>query len=377
MSFHRHLALLALAALAGTAGGCAARTAPHVATLAEVLTERGFDPAEIVVPYEISDDMKAWVHASVPEYIPEKQKVQILLGQLLGPEKMALEYSGGYSGTAREVFDSHRANCLGFTHLFVGLAREIGLRVEFLRVRDVQSFNRDGDLVVVAGHMTVGYKDEVGETRILDFTAAPITYHFVQPISDVTAIALYYSNRGAEEMRAGRDTEALRWLERSVQIDPRLADGWVNLGVALRRRGDVAGAERCYRKALEADPDASSAYQNLATLLSLKGQREAAEEMLRVANRLQSRNPYTYLALGDWSLAQNRLDEARELYRRAYRLARKNADPIAALGQYELASGNRAKAEEWLRKAQSIDPANDRVVRLQERLMTGVAQVQG
>src|SRR5262249_21241840 len=154
-------------------------------------------------------------------------------------------------------------------NLFVGMARELGLSVFYMEVGDLQRFEREGDLVVAAGHVSAGASG-YGDGRfldVLDFTVAPIAdYRELQRIPDRAAIALYYVNRGGDLLRAGRQAEALPWLDGAVAIAPDLARAWVDLGVARRRSGDPAGAEGAYRKALELDPDSTAAYQNLASL---------------------------------------------------------------------------------------------------------------
>src|SRR5436305_527389 len=239
--------------------------------LARTVKSRGSDPSNAVLPDELTPEMKEWVHQRVPEGPPPEDRLQLLLKALLDPKGLNLTYEAHFTGTAAEAFARHHANCLAFTNLFVGMAREVGVPVFYLDVDDIQKFEKEGDLVVVSGHISAGYGSG-RETRILDFSAAPVvSYRGIRQISDPTAIALYYSNRGGELLRAGKQQEALGWLRIAVALDPDLSRGWINLGVALRRNGDSTGAEAAYRKALELDPEAVSAYENLASVLRLRG----------------------------------------------------------------------------------------------------------
>lgn len=351
-------------------GGCAS-SGPIVSDLDKVLRDRGLDPAAVVVPYELTDEMREWVHRQVPEGTPVEDRLKLLLSGLLDPDRLRIQYEARFTGTAEEVFQNRRANCLAFTSLFVGLAREVGVPVVYLDVDDIEKFEKEGDLVVVSGHVSAGFN--TGHSlKILDFALAPPTeYRRVHPISDLTAIALFHSNRGAEALRTGRNEEALDWLRKAVAIDPDLGRGWVNYGVALRRAGDVKGAEAAYRKALEADPNAASAYQNLAALLRLQGQGKEADDLLSVSVRLGSRNPFIYLTLGDLSFAHGRMEEARRFYRKALKLYRQSAEPYAAMGMLSLASGDAGDAERWLRRALAIDQENQRVQQLARRLSPG------
>lgn len=359
------------AALGGAllALGCASSRPPQgEADLPGDLRSRGVDPASVVVPWEITDAMRAWVHEQVPGTLPEEERLAALLAALVDPGRLGLQYEAGYSGTAREAFETRKANCLAFTSLFVGLAREIGVPAFYLDVDDVEKFEKEGDLMVISGHTSAGF-DVGGQLKILDFTPGRQPgYRRLSRLPDRTALALHHSNRGAELLRAGKRQEALPWLRKAVAIDPELGGAWVNLGVALRRGGDAKGAEAAYRTGLEADPGEASAYQNLSALLRLHGQEAEAVELLALATRVGGKNPFSYLALGDLSLAHGRLEEARRFYKRALHLYRDNPEPYAALGLVALKGGKRNEARRWLRKAEALDRDNERVRQLEGRL---------
>ena len=139
--------------------------------------------------------------------------------------------------------------------------------------------------------------------------------------------------------------------------DPDLPDAWLNLGVARRRRGDLAGAEAAYKRAIDADPDYLPAYQNLSGLARLRGDDDTARQLIRLLDRRSNRNPFLLLALGDLSLEEGRLGEARSFYRRARRLQPIDAETSAALGLWAHAAGRERQARRWLARAHSTRPA--------------------
>jgi Flp pilus assembly protein TadD len=374
----RKLAALLLLIPGLLALGCASLAPVGSPELARNLRARGLDPRSIVVPFEITDEMRAWAHQQVPDTTPATQRLEQLLAAMVDPQRLNLVYESGHTATAREAFESRKANCLAFTSLFVGMARELGLPAFYLDVDDVEKFEKDGDLMVVSGHVSGGYDIGGGKVKILDFTPATQPgYRRVRPLTDLRAVALYYSNRGAEMIRTARGNEALPWLRKAVEIDPELSGAWVNLGVGLRRAGDVAGAEAAYRKALEVNPEAAAAYTNLAALLRIRGQDAEAGELLALAARSDGRNPFSYIALGDLSLAHGRLEEARRFYQKALRLNRDDASVYAALGLVALAGGDSREAQRWLRKGESRDRQNERVRQLVEKLSTPAPRTTG
>lgn len=321
------------------------------------------------MPHAIDERMAQWLAEAVPRRLSDEQKLTLLLEELLGRNKLDLQYHRGYTGTAIETFESGQANCLAFTHLFVGLARELKLPVFYLKVDDLQSFEREGDLVVVSGHITAGF-GSISRPRILEFTIFPAAdYQSLHPLSDLGAVALFYSNRGAELLLSGDREGALVWLETAVRIDPALPEASTNLGVVYRRLGRMEEAEAAYRRALEVDPEYVSAYRNLsALLLRIEGRREEGRQILELTDQRQSRNPFNYLALGDLALSQGHVADAERYYRRALQLGPDLAEASAAMGQWALAAGRRQRARRWYRKAARLDPDQARVRSLAEAL---------
>ena len=357
------------AAAALLVGGCASSAHDvHLAKLHAEIRDRGLDPAKIVVPFEISPAMKSWLDKDVPKSRNIEIQLNWLLQAVLNRGEPAFRYVAGHTDPADEVFEKGSANCLGFTQMFIALARELDLPVYFLRVSDLQSFEREGDLIVASAHITTALGPP-SSRRILDFAERPVSaYRWVEAISDLTAVALFYSNRGAEELREGHNERGMEYLRIASQLDPELSESWVNLGVARRRTGDLAGAEEAYRRALEVDPGAITAYQNLAGLLRGQGRSIEAQELLALTDRSSNRNPFSYLALGDLALRLGRISEAERFYRRALRLGPEQAEAQAAMGNWALRAGKPREAEKFLRRAQRLDPANDRVDTLSRSL---------
>lgn len=372
----RVVACTCLLAMAAGCGSGALRTV-FDENLRLQISGRGVDPSSLALPHELTPEMRAWARDTASAGGSPEDRLERLLQALLHREGKELKYVSGHTGSAREVWETGRANCLAFTHLYVGMAREVGLPVYYLRVDDLQSFEKDGNLVIVSEHITAAWGSGINR-RVLDFSDRPVTpYHAIEPISDLTVVALYYSNRGAERIRAGETRAALSELEIATRLAPDLSDAWVNYGVALRRLGRTAEAEAALRRALELDPRQTSAYQNLAALLQLLGRDAEAAQLLAITDRSQNRNPFSYLALGDLSLAQGRLEEAERFYRRAVRLDPEQAEPLAALGQWALSAGREREARALLKKAERVDPANPRVEDLARRLRLPAPQSEG
>lgn len=360
-------------ALLLSACGSSPTLPPTRTELLEQLQARGLDPQGVTLPAELNDKMKRWVLQSVPKFGSDGERLNFLLVGLLSDRRLGITYEAGYTGTAEEVFESRKANCLSFSHLFVGMAREAGLAAYYLRVGDIESYEQQGDLVIVSGHITAGYGEPTNR-KVLEFNLGPeldYDYRRADPISDISAIGLYYTNRAAELIQLGELDKALAATERALELDTELAVAWVNRGVALRRMGRWEEAEISYRKALDHRPNFVPAYHDLEMVLRLQGRFDEAQQVAARIERLGTRNPFHLLRLGDDSLGRGRTGDARVYYRRALRLLRESPEPYAALGLASLMSGDRRAAERWLLRAKAVSPDSRRVRVLEGRLGRG------
>ena len=332
------------------------------------IRELGLEPESLVIPGRVNDEMRQWLQERIPAGASPDAALRQLLVELTDPAGFELAYDPSFTGTAEEVWTTRKANCLGFTHLYVGLTRELGLPTYYVRWSRVERFRREGDLVLVSGHVSAGY-GAGHQMQVLEFGAVSgFEGHLALPISDLNAMARHHANRSAELLQKGMLAEAVGEAELAVQLDASLADGWVNLGVSRRRSGDMSGAEAAYRRATLEDPDHVPAYQNLSTLLQLQGAADAAKETLALLDRRDNRNPFTYLALGDFSLESDRYGEAERFYRKAHRLAPGLADTRAARGILAFEEGEMRLAQKWLRRAREVDPNENRTLELADKI---------
>jgi Flp pilus assembly protein TadD len=79
-------------------------------------------------------------------------------------------------------------------------------------------------------------------------------------------------------LAAGRTTEAEAWLRHALQLDPRLADAYNNLGIVFARTGRLEGAVQLLEKAaaLSAQPDAEIEANLLRVRAALQARSAAA-----------------------------------------------------------------------------------------------------
>jgi type IV pilus assembly protein PilF len=85
-----------------------------------------------------------------------------------------------------------------------------------------------------------------------------------------------YFNAGTEDLRAGRNTEALSSLLQAVKLMPDSPNYWNNLGLAYNGKKEFLKAEESWKKALSVDSEFTDAKVNLGSLyLNQKKLRES------------------------------------------------------------------------------------------------------
>jgi tetratricopeptide (TPR) repeat protein len=157
-------------------------------------------------------------------------------------------------------------------------------------------------------------------------------------------------------MRQTRYAEALRCLDRWVELAPdsaRALDwrGWVHNQLDHR-----AMAIADYERALEIQPGRSLVRFRLAELLVGSARHVEAVPHLE---RLRAERPENYdvlVLLAQCQLVQSRLDEARELLDTVLAAQPDNGDALLYRGKLEQAAGNSVEAERWLRKCLEQSP---------------------
>jgi len=100
---------------------------------------------------------------------------------------------------------------------------------------------------------------------------------------DKRAEAEHWFEKGLSlEQSAASHEEVIAAYEKAVELDPKSAGAWVNLGTIYFNERNWTQAERYYRKALEADPGYSLAHFDIANLYDERGDHaNALEHYLR------------------------------------------------------------------------------------------------
>ncbi|EDY21834.1 Tetratricopeptide TPR_2 repeat protein [Chthoniobacter flavus Ellin428] len=153
-----------------------------------------------------------------------------------------------------------------------------------------------------------------------------------------------------------RESEAVNWIRRALELGLVSASAWSNLGEAYRALGRFAEAIEAYRAALRHNPQFGAAYANLGLALRQNGQIGEAIEALRQGIHLLPDHLDAHRNLAACLAEQGRLDEANAHYRLVLRRRPDAADSWFDLGVVLTQQEKLDEAIAAYRRAIEIDP---------------------
>jgi serine/threonine-protein kinase len=150
--------------------------------------------------------------------------------------------------------------------------------------------------------------------------------------------------------------EAVRYLTAGVALRPDSAGAHLNLGRALKDRGQVDEAIGCFRKAIDLDPKYATAHDNLGMALKDKGQLEEASACWRKVIELNPKDARAHYNLGNALVLTGQLEEGISCYRKAIELHPKYVAAHTELGAALRDKGQLEEAIACCRKAIELGP---------------------
>ena len=346
-------------------------------------TQKQFTPAEvradlhtrvpedvvqrIVVPYDINDEIRELAIESVENMRTDSDKTRAIVHAIIGRTGMSITYDWLSNKTAQQVFYEGKGNCLAYTNLFIGMAREVGIDAVYVDVKTIERISKEAEVIVNNGHITAGVRYGA-KLRMIDFTRTPEREYFgAKVIDDFEAIANYYNNQGflygyfaetAGDLGDNFDPEAaeLEMYETALDVYPNFLRARNNLGVALRRRGRVDEAIEQYKLALQTDPKFSDARSNLGAAYYSMGRVDDAIAEFEAAAKDGGSNAYYYHHLGVIQYQQKNYRAALKHFKKAVSRDGTIADARFYLGEVYMKLGNRKKAIEAYEKTLEVDP---------------------
>ncbi|MFO5470370.1 MAG: tetratricopeptide repeat protein, partial [Dolichospermum sp.] len=132
--------------------------------------------------------------------------------------------------------------------------------------------------------------------------------------------AIAYYNLGIALSDQKKLDEAVAAYQKAIELDDKLAIAYYNLGIALRDQKKLDEAVAAYQKAIELDPKYAIAYNNLGNALSDQKKLDEAVAAYQKAIELDPKYAIAYNNLGNALRDQKKLEEAISNYKTALSL---------------------------------------------------------
>lgn len=317
-----------LPVLAACLVGCA--SSPPVAEIPKVLyADAAFGPPTESIRTDdvlaVSDAMKRYLTVDISDQLRVKGAQTGLMEALYRRPQLKLEYDAARTKTAAEAFADRSGNCLSLVIMTAALAHQLGLSVVYQSAYLDQTWSRNGDLLLAAGHVNVTLGRRImdaGSSRDL----SPTTVDFLPPgelarmrvheVSEATILAMYANNRAAEALARGKIDDAYAWAVHALHKDPSFFGASNTLGVVYLHHGDMARAAEAFTFVLAHQPRNTRALANLAETDERLGRTaEAAALRVRLAE-VESVAPFHFFDLGIDAMRRSDFLAARDYFKR-------------------------------------------------------------
>jgi tetratricopeptide (TPR) repeat protein len=266
------------------------------------------------------------------------------------------EFQAGNYALAVNLFGDAEAASPGTTDSPLYQARALIHMQEFIRAE-----------MVLRGYIR-GHRDSSDALYLLGFvlhrrnrpTESLETYTHAAAISTPTSDDLKVV--GLNYVLLDDYTDAIKWLKKSVELQPANKDAWYYLGRAYYSKAQLPEASTAFEKVLELHPHDTKAQTNLGLILETSEQTDAAMAAYRTAISWQEKgaeaSEQPYVNLGSLLLEQGRAQEGVAALEKAVAMAPRNAFCHLKLGMAYRQLGRLEDSEEQLIEATSLEPDN-------------------
>jgi eukaryotic-like serine/threonine-protein kinase len=167
---------------------------------------------------------------------------------------------------------------------------------------------------------------------------------------------------GSITMDSGHPEEAVRELERTLELEPANNDAMNLLPRAYDAEGRTLQAETLLKEAIRQAPGSWVNYNDLGNFYFHHAQYQQSEALFRVATELAPDNPRAFSNLGGVYVALGKYAEAKSVLIRAAAL-NPTAGTYSNLGTASFRLGQYAESADMFRKAAELHPGDDRLWR--------------
>jgi Tfp pilus assembly protein PilF len=366
LSIRRFVAPFVVGIACGLLAGCAAVAPPP---RGEFLADDRFgpptEPPDAAAVFRLNDDMRAVIDHDLAAAVRRKGAREALLEAIHDPQQLRLHYDASRTRTAEQTFDARAGNCLSLVVMTAAIAKAMGLPVRYQMVFSDEVWSRSAGIYFLSGHVNLTLGHAISQRRGIDRFGDQITIDFLpsqdahgqrtREVDEDTVVAMFFNNRAAEALVAGRPDDAYWSAREALRQAPGFLGAYNTLAVVYQRHGDPALAETVLKAVLEREPASPNALANLATLLAQQGRVAEAQALRARLAKVESREPFAVafdaFDQGMAAFHVGDLTRARDRFLAALRENPDDAEFHYALAATEVRLGDLAAARRQLQLA--------------------------
>jgi Flp pilus assembly protein TadD len=159
--------------------------------------------------------------------------------------------------------------------------------------------------------------------------------------------------------------DAIRWLEKAVEFDPKNREAWYSLGRCHYTQSGFSDAERAFQRALALKPEDEKIATNLGLVYEMENRIEDADrtykQSVALAEKDLQSNEWPYMNYASFLLEHDRSAEAVPLLEQSIKVAPRCSDCHAKLGRALAANGKPVEAITELQQAVALSPQDPKM----------------
>ena len=282
------------------------------------------DPIRVEDVFTISPEMEQYLRFEIAPQLKSKGYQQGLFDALYNKQQLKLEYDPVMTKNAAQTFNSKTGNCLSLTIMTAAFAKRLDLEVEFQSVTIDETWSRNGDLYINAGHVNIvlGKRDlfirnsSVGD-RVLTIDFLPqgdVGRQHTRPLNEETILAMYLNNRAVELLTQGKLDEAYWAARQAIAKDANFIPSYNTLGVIYKKHNNADEAQQVLSFALNFVPENTVVMSNLVQIFNELGRHDEARNLAEKLQKLQPYPPFHFFKLGQEAMRRQDYAGAKKLF---------------------------------------------------------------
>jgi tetratricopeptide (TPR) repeat protein len=275
--------------------------------------------------FALSPEMKHYLTTDIATQVRLKGTQQGLYDALYSKRQLQLDYDSAMTRNAAEAFAARTGNCLSLVIMTAAFAKPLGVPVRYQSAYSDESWGRDNDTYFFIGHINlslgrrsqehVGFGQGDADHMTIDFIP-PLEIRALRTyeIPEQTVVAMYFNNKAAEALTAGRLDDAYAWAKAAIVQDPGFGSSYNTLGVVYLRHGNLLQAEKVLSAALERDPNNTRLLSNLAAVFNAEGRVADAAALTRKLEQIDPNPAFSFFNRGLKAMREHDYAAARDWF---------------------------------------------------------------